>query len=124
MKTASPKTAFTISPFRFESYGVKIVVDGNHQGLIDDAEARARQALLGSVRKIRTRSFDHEFQVLRKRGTGYKLIHNEHDFGWSWSKKNFLNFFDAILRVSVGELAVDRVFLHSGAVGWKGKAIL
>jgi len=39
-------------------------------------------------------------------------------------KDVFLRFFDSMVRVTIAEHAVDRVFVHAGVVGWKGKAIV
>ncbi|MBV9215706.1 MAG: hypothetical protein JO053_05975 [Acidobacteria bacterium] len=108
----------------FESYGVKVKLEGNDRRLIADAARRAQAALVGNVKPIRSRTFHHEFQILKKGASRFRLLHEDQDTGWGTSRRLLLKYFDSVLRVSVGEYAVDRVFLHAGAVGWKEKAIL
>jgi hypothetical protein len=39
-------------------------------------------------------------------------------------EKRFWKFFDSLVRILIGEFAKNFVFLHAGAVGWHGKAII
>src|SRR5205814_1107286 len=66
---------------------------------------------------------DQLFELKRNK-TGYALYHNGEGIGSCRGKKKFFKFFDSIVRIVVGENAVDRVFLHAGAVGRKGRAIV
>ena len=36
----------------------------------------------------------------------------------------FWKYFDSLLRILVAEFTKERIFLHAGVVGWKGKAII
>ncbi len=112
-------------PFDFESYGVKIRINGNDQDLIDDAAEVAKKSLLGDVRGIKNIDFDHYFELIRSsRGGSFRIEQNGEYVSWGRSRRKFLKFFDSIIRVAVGEYAVDRVFLHAGVVGWNGKAVV
>ncbi len=113
-----------IKPFRFESYGVRVEITSNKQEMIDDAEAVARRALLGRVGPIDGGEVDHLFLLEQKGIQSYRLVQNSDEISRGRSRWKFFKFFDSILRVSIGEYAVDRVFLHAGVVGWNGKAIL
>lgn len=112
-------------PFDFESYGVHVRICGNDQTLIDEAADVARVSLLGDLREIKQGKIDEVFQLDRSgRGGSFRMTQNGQYITSGRSRKKFLKFFDSMVRVAVGENAVDRVFLHAGAVGWKGKAIV
>ncbi|MFN2500515.1 MAG: hypothetical protein ABR530_00710 [Pyrinomonadaceae bacterium] len=113
-----------VVPFRFESFGVKIRIDSNLKDMITEAEAVSRRALLGNVvETAEGGDFDHHFR-LEKTDDLFTLIQNEERIASDHLRPRFFKFFDSILRVAVGEYAIDRVFIHAGVVGWKGKAIL
>jgi hypothetical protein len=92
--------------------------------LIDLGEAVSRRSLLGNVRKVRGRKFDHDFDLNRTKGGTLQLIQNGQRIASGRSRKKFFKFFDSVIRVSIAEFAPARVFLHAGVVGWKGKAII
>lgn len=111
-------------PFEFESYGVSVRIESNLQEMVDEAEKTIRVSLLNDIRPTQVEQFDHVFQLNRdKRGTRI-MIQNGERISSGGTRKKFFKFFDSIIRVVVAEYAVDRVFLHAGVVGWKGKAIV
>lgn len=112
-----------VRPFRFESFGVKIEITGSSQELVDEAETVARRALLGNVKTF-AGDFDHKIEVHRTPGRTLRLFLNGERIASGRSRKKFFKFLDGIIRITVGEFAVDRVFIHAGAVSWKGKAII
>lgn len=118
----SPKAA--IRPFRFESYGVAIEITGNDQGVIDEAAAVARRCLLGKVTELSSRKTDRIIELERLENGVLRLTRDNEPLASGRSKKKFFKFLDGIIRITVGEYAPDRVFMHSGAVGWNGKAIV
>lgn len=124
MTAPAPRSPPSIRPFRFVSYGVRIEIDSNEQEIIDQAEAVSRKSLLGNIRTLRGGKMDHLFELTHTKGGTYRLIQNGERISHGRSRFKFFKFFDTILRVSVAEYAKDRVFLHAGVVGWKGRAIL
>ncbi|NOT47854.1 MAG: hypothetical protein HOP17_08915, partial [Acidobacteria bacterium] len=40
------------------------------------------------------------------------------------SKRNFFKYLNSALRLEVAEFVHDRIFIHAGVVGWKGRAII
>ncbi len=115
-----------IRPYDFESFGVRVRINGNDQALVEESAEVARRSLLGDVRSLAgDDDFDHYFELTRSSGGGsYRLEQNGRYVSRGRSRWKFLKFFDAIIRVTIGEYAVDRVFLHAGVVGWNGKAIV
>lgn len=110
--------------FDFESYGVLVRIESNDAEAFNGATNVAHRSLLENVREISSETFDHEFGLDRLPNGDLMLIHNGVELGASDTPLKAFRFFDSILRVSVGEIAPDRVFLHAGVVGWKGKAIV
>jgi hypothetical protein len=113
----------TIRPFTFESFGVTVRIDGNTQEMVDEGERMARTSLVDLLRPVRRKNVDQLFKIKRSK-TRYALWHNGERMTACRGRKKFFKFFDSVLRIIVGEYAVDRVFVHAGAVGWKGKAIV
>jgi hypothetical protein len=122
-ETNPPDATSSVRPFIFESYGVRVQIDGNRQDLIDEAEIVARRSLLDNLRIFDGPNVDQHFE-LNRTGRSYYLIQNDKEIASGGSRRKFLKFFDSMVRVAVAERAVDSVFLHAGVVGWKGKAIV
>lgn len=107
-----------------ESYGVKCVVWTNSA----DAAVPIR-------RLLRRYLPDCKF-VRSNREAGHELSYKWNDSGWDSLYKDgeslgtrvkradLLDTLGSAVRIAVAEFAVDRVFIHAGAVGWKGKAIV
>ena len=110
--------------FSFETYGVLVKIRSNDAEILRGAEAVARRSLLDDIRPAIGVKFDHVFDIDRIGADEYMLSQNGLELGNSGGTLKLYKFFDSILRVSVGEYAVDRVFLHAGVVGWRGKAIV
>ncbi|MFM9904299.1 MAG: hypothetical protein ACKVQJ_06975 [Pyrinomonadaceae bacterium] len=114
----------SVRPFEFESYGVNIRIDGNRQYLIDEAEKVARRALLDDIRPVATSQFQHIFKFELEEDGFILLTDNGEFISRDDVFTHILPHFNSLVRVAVAEDAFDRVFIHAGAVGWRGKAIL
>lgn len=112
-----------VRPFVFESFGVVMKIDGNIQMMIDEGEKVARDSLLNWLRPVNTGNVEQLFELIRTKSR-YVLYQNGEGIASSRSKKKFFKFFDGIVRIAVGENARDRIFVHAGAVGWKGRGIV
>lgn len=123
MSAAKTTRSSSVRPFVFESFGVTIKIESNLQEVVDDGEKVARTSLLNLLRPVRGKNADQVFELKRNK-SNYVLYHNGEGIASCRGKKKFFKFFDGVLRITVGEHAVDKVFLHAGAVGWKGKGIV
>ncbi len=122
--TASKKTNSTVRSFDFECYGVRIRIEGNNQQIVDEAERITRKALLNDLRLVTADNFDTVFTfTLDNEGTT-SIYQDGENVGSGIATEYFFNHFNSLIRVAVAERAVDRLFIHAGAVGWKGKAII
>lgn len=120
-----PTVDNAFSTYRFSSYGVRIEIRSNDADVVKRAREVATRSLLGDLRTLRTKTVDHVFELPRTKSGIYKmLLDGEVVSGASRSATKFFKFFDAMVRVTVGEYAVDRVFLHAGVVSWRGKGII
>ncbi len=122
--TISETPAKIDTAFRFESYGVRVEISSSEPEIVVRAEAVARKSLLGDLRPIRGKSVDHRFDLQLAKGSRYKMIIDGDEIARGRSARKFFKFLDSMIRVTIGEYAVDRVFLHAGVVSWKGKAII
>lgn len=122
MKTASAVSS-SVRPFVFESFGVVIKIDGNVQEIVDGGVRVARRSLLNLIKPAKGKKADIVFQLTRLKSR-YVLHQDGEVLTWCRGRKKFFKFFDSIIRITVGENAKEHMFIHAGAVGWKGKGIV
>ena len=110
--------------FVLESYGVRVRIEASDGILLADAEQMARRALVGRLRILENTDAEHKFAVTAGSDGTIYLAQNGEQVSYDKSKERFFKFFDSLLRIVIAEHAVDRVFIHAGVVGWKGRAII
>ena len=110
--------------FVLESYGVRVRITASDAGLLADAEQMARRALVGYMSIVETDDAEHSFGVTLGSDGRIYLTHDGEQVSYDRSRERFFKFFDSLLRIVIAEHALDRVFIHAGVVGWKGKAII
>jgi len=106
----------------FSSYGVRIGIRISAAGF-----APALERFLPSDRKATTASVDHLFSlVVGTGGTSQSnaLYAGAESLGQSSDLSLVLKLLEAEIRRTVAERASRRVFVHAGAVGWRGRAII
>ncbi|CAN5587068.1 hypothetical protein BH10ACI3_BH10ACI3_25600 [soil metagenome] len=118
------KSAEAIHPCVFESYGVIVNITSNHQHIVDAAGEVARVAMLDNFRRVSSKAADYYFDLKLTEAGTYRIFQNGVRIASGRSYKKTFHFFDALVRVAIGESAKDRVFMHAGVVGWRGKAIV
>jgi hypothetical protein len=105
------------------AFGVSVCIKSDSVKLLEDAVDRSRKALVGNLEIIPECSTPHEFSLFRDNGT-YVLHHDGQIARHSSNRRYFLKSFESMLRIKIAEYAYNRVFLHAGVVGWKGKAVI
>jgi len=108
----------------FESFGVKIKITADDPTAIGKVGSILVKYLPGAFSEIEPTATRHNFRMKLEPGgknvfyKGRKKIYAGED------REKSLEFFCSEVRRTIAEFAVGRVFIHAGAVGWKGKAIL
>jgi hypothetical protein len=125
MSTTPVKTTMASDlSFSFESYGVHVRIESDQRDILDEAKKVARKALLNKIRPVNNQGVDQLFRLTFGEDGMYVMVQNGEQVGFDPTRRVFFKFFNSMLRVAVAERARDRVFMHAGVVGWKGKAII
>lgn len=110
--------------FVLQSYGVRVKIQASNPELLEQAELTARKALLERLSIIENSEAEHTFSISSDDHGELYLRLNGEDATRDSSEPRFYRFFDSLLRITVAEHAVDKVFVHAGAVSWKGRGIV
>ncbi len=114
-----------IIPFDFESYGVSIRITGTDQGLINWGEEIARKALIDNIYLLNgADDFASVFELSYDDDGRIKLLQDGRLEGLDAVRDYITKYFNSIIRVAVAENAADRMFVHAGAIAWKGKGVI
>ncbi|MBC7898459.1 MAG: hypothetical protein H7070_00220 [Saprospiraceae bacterium] len=111
--------------FLFECYGVVVKVESNARGLMLEIQERVRKAFLDRIEILESSDISgiHSFGAGVENGV-YFYFEKGSQNSQTGSKSILLNFLESMIRLTVAEHAVSKVFIHAGVIGWKGKAIL
>jgi hypothetical protein len=110
--------------FVFETYGVRVRLQASSRQLLNVVEQTARKALLERLTVVENIEAEHTFGIFADASETLYLVLNGEQVTSGPSHLRFFKFFDSLLRITVAEHAVDRVFIHAGVVGWRGLAIV
>ena len=109
--------------FALKSYGVRIGVRANDVSALE----RACEYLPAGWQTSSTPLVDRVYSIMVG-GTGarrFSLLYGDHlRITRSTNVEDIFDRFESDVRLFVGEFAPNRVFVHAGVVGWKGKAIV
>ena len=113
-----------IHSYCFESYGVGVRIESNSGEVLEAAVGQARSALLDNIREIDCGQCEQVFTfnidevgICRTFQNGQLMVAEE-------TGPKYWHFFDGLVRLLVADHAPSAVFVHSGVVGWRGKAIV
>jgi hypothetical protein len=108
----------------FESYGVKIDVVTNEAAALKEIKDLVRYHLVNRIREIGERGIEHQFRLVRNASGKDSLYKNGEKIAVRVPRASLLESLGSDIRLTVAEFAKERVFVHSGVVSWKGRAIL
>ncbi len=111
----------------FQSFGVKIGVRADSNDLVSEIENRLDIINPNGFDFIADSQVEHLFEIKSKRSKKNENIeiYKDGELLILWDRENSpFEYIQSQLRLTVAEFAESKVFLHAGAVGWKGKAIL
>ena len=111
-----------------ESYGVRIRFSVNNRSALEAVEGILPVALPGDCfRFIEKTEVGHHFELIldpADEDKGCNFYRNGRQVPNDHSRLDVLRGFESQIRLTVAEHAVERVFVHAGAVVWKGRAII
>ncbi len=117
------KSRFPHSLF-LESYGVNIRISSNESAAIDTIREMLPLLLPDCHRLIDEVEVNHEFFYVWNRSKLDTVYKNGEKVMTRGAREKALDRLNSEIRLTVAEFAVERVFVHAGVVGWKGKAIV
>jgi hypothetical protein len=116
-----------VDGFAFASHGVQLGVRVSDPALMPTL----RDSLPHGARLSAAKVVDRYFSVIRggrregSRIRDYHLLYVDHAlYARSFKLDEVISAFESVARLGIAELARDRIFIHAGVVGWKGRAIL
>ena len=122
MKNKGKQNQFQFK-YSFKAYGVFIGIESNLDLQKEINETLDLVLPLGHE-KINWREIEHLFTIERKEADLCGLYKNGEVVVLRVSSKILFEFFKLEVRNTIIEFAVNRIFIHAGAVAWKGKSII
>ncbi len=107
-----------------ESYGVKIRFSSNDHAAIDMIKEMLPNLLAGNYRLTSAVDAAHEFYYVWNKSERDSLYRDSEILTVRLPRENLFDQLQSVIRLTVAEFAVDRVFVHAGVVSWKGKALV
>jgi hypothetical protein len=106
------------------SYGVRCELASNDPTLLKDCVNVAESSLLGNLCIRNYSKVHHRIILERTSASYYHMTKDGERLASGRSRVKFLKFFDSIIRGTIAESAPKHIFVHAGAVAWKGMGIL
>jgi hypothetical protein len=112
--------------YAFEAYQVRIGIRSNNSEMLEELRRRLPFLLPTGFEELDYGAADHIFSIVwsdgrRKKSYFYK---NDEEIGQLSFGQRKLDALESQIRLTVAEFAADFVFLHAGAVRYKGRAII
>jgi hypothetical protein len=107
----------------FQSYGVKIGVRTDSREFFSEIKHELDKINPNGFEIIEDSEIEHLYEIKPRGKKSFELIKNGESMIWS-AEGSFLSYLQSQIRLTIAEYAESRVFLHAGAVGWKGRAII
>ena len=104
-------------------FGVKICIKTNKKAFLNELKNEIIRTIPIKFENISPQIPDHTFYIESIEKKMYELYKNEESMGLT-DKSDVIEIFNSMLRLTIAEFAVSKVFLHAGVVAWKGKAIV
>lgn len=109
----------------FESFGVSVAIESDDPALLRRAEQYLQNEFAGRISVTAEKpEADLRFAIRTGIRSRLSLYFGGAELGSSEREEVFLKLLSSAVRIRVAEQAKDVVFIHSGAVGWRGRAIL
>lgn len=109
--------------YGFEAHDARVLFRSNDADFLQMAVSVTRKALLGQVHAHRG-PYDATFDLHVSDNGHYEMQRNGEHLSSGDNFELVRGYLDDIIRITVAEFSKKMVFLHAGAVGWKGKGVI
>lgn len=117
----SCREGFQIS---FSAYGVRIGIRADSPELLAEIRSGLDKINPGGVRAGDRRQAKHLYEIKSKENKIVEIKKDGKTVDLWTTEENSVSFLQSRIRLTIAEYARSKVFLHAGAVGWQGKAIV
>ncbi len=109
----------------FEAFGVRIEVNSNDSELLTKIRKILPQVVPVDLNFQTGAKVEHIFDLKRDKSSG-KIIFSKNggEISSYGNEDRLIEFLSSRIRITVAEFAESKVFIHAGAVGWKGSGII
>jgi hypothetical protein len=107
----------------FQSYGVKIGVRADSGGMAYEIKNELSKINPSGFEIIDDSQVEHLYEI-KSKNKSFEILKDGELLNLWESEENPLSYLQSQIRLTVAEYAKSKVFLHAGAVGWKGRAII
>lgn len=109
---------------RFQKYGVKIGIRATKTTHLKEIYSTLEKVFPKGLESVADAEIEYRFEIESMNDEPLRLRLNGEEVFEQESEKLFFNMLESRIRVTIAEFAVEKVFLHAGVVGWKGRAIV
>ncbi len=118
------KKRATRNQINFEAYGVKLGIRVNAGSYPEKIEERIVEILPLGINVIEQNGIEHLLEVIDEKNGNFKIFKDGEMVANFPGIENLFDLLAGQIRLTVAEYAVEKVFLHAGAVAWKDKAVI
>lgn len=104
----------------FLSYGLRLGVRVNHAGLLP----RILETLPPQSQPIEPGVVDHWFSLYQAEDGRFTIGNGATPMWRDVEERDVFHLLEAEIQIHVAEWAQQRIFVHAGVVGWRGRALL
>lgn len=108
----------------FEVYGVRVGITSNRKSMIELIRSRLPLVIPVPMKSIKGETAERHFAFIKQDDLKFRIETDNEETTFGWDLKSSLDNFLGCVRIKIAEYAVGKVFIHSGAVGWKGSGII
>ena len=110
---------------KIEAYGVKIGVFCNDPLILRKLNKLLPVVVPNELRFIEDETFEQIFTIEKVKNADTIFIrrNDEEEFKY-FDEETLLDHFSSRIRITIAEFAKSKVFIHAGAVGWRGFGIM
>jgi len=109
--------------YGFKAYDARILIRSNDPALHELALSITRKCLLDNIRP-HAGTYDVTLDLTKLPGGAYEMRRNGEHLSSGENLDLLPDYLNQMVRISVAEFSRDLLFIHAGAVGWRGKGIL